>query len=52
MPSNLPLPLASFDDLFAKIQGDAALLICDEVTTDRFFNFVITGYSPYRLGEG
>lgn len=45
MPAPLPLPLLSSQDLFAKLQRDAALLVDDEVTTDRFFNFVITGYS-------
>jgi hypothetical protein len=39
------LPLKSANDLYAKLQRDAALLLEDEVTTDRFFNFVITGYS-------
>lgn len=46
MPStSLPIPLASPRDLFAKLKRDASLLVDDEVTTDRFFNFVITGYS-------
>jgi len=31
-------------DLFEKLKRDAALLD-DEVTSDRFFNFVVTGYS-------
>ena len=31
-------------DLFEKLMRDAALLN-DEVTSDRFFNFVLTGYS-------
>ena len=44
-PVSLPIPLASPRDLFGKLKRDAALLIDDEVTTDRFFNFVITGYS-------
>jgi hypothetical protein len=38
------LPLSSARDLFGKLNRDAALLN-QEVTTDRFFNFVITGYS-------
>jgi hypothetical protein len=41
----LPIPLASPHELFGKLKRDATLLIDDEVTTDRFFNFVITGYS-------
>lgn len=46
MPAtSLPIPLASPHDLFAKLKRDAALLIEDEVSSDRFFNFVITGYS-------
>lgn len=46
MPSiSLPIPLASPRDLFAKLQRDASLLVNDEVTSDRFFNFVIAGYS-------
>lgn len=36
--------MSSVRDLFAKLQRDADLLD-DEVTNDRFFNFVITGYS-------
>jgi hypothetical protein len=44
-PVSLPIPLASPRDLYEKLKRDAALLIDDEVTTDRFFNFVITGYS-------
>jgi hypothetical protein len=36
--------LSSVRDLFAKLQRDAALLD-EEVTSDRFFNFVVTGYS-------
>ena len=44
MPTRLPLPLSSARDLFEKLKRDAALLD-EEVTTDRFFNFVITGYS-------
>jgi hypothetical protein len=36
--------LSSARDLFAKLQRDAAALD-EEVTSDRFFNFVITGYS-------
>jgi hypothetical protein len=41
---NLTFGLASTQDLFAKLQRDAAELD-DEVTSDRLFNFVITGYS-------
>ncbi|HEU5341666.1 hypothetical protein [Edaphobacter sp.] len=44
MPTSLSLPLKSADDLFEKLKRDATLLD-SEVTTDRFFNFVITGYS-------
>ena len=44
-PVSLPIPLASPRDLFGKLKRDAALLHDDEVTTDRFFNFLITGYS-------
>jgi hypothetical protein len=44
-PVPLPLPLANAHDLFGKLKRDAHLLVDDEVTTDRFFNFVITGYS-------
>jgi hypothetical protein len=44
MPTPLPLPLSSARELFEKLKRDAALLDA-EVTTDRFFNFVITGYS-------
>jgi hypothetical protein len=40
----LTLGLTSTRDLFAKLQRDASLLR-DEVTCDRFFNFVVTGYS-------
>jgi hypothetical protein len=36
--------MSSVRDLFAKLKRDADLLD-DEVTSDRFFNFVITGYS-------
>jgi hypothetical protein len=36
--------LSSVRHLFAKLQRDAALL-GEEVTSDRFFNFVVTGYS-------
>jgi hypothetical protein len=40
----LTFGLSTVRDLFAKLRRDAALL--DEtVTTDRFFNFVVTGYS-------
>lgn len=44
-PVSLPIPLTTPHDLFEKLKRDAALLVGDEVTTDRFFNFVITGYS-------
>lgn len=44
MLASLPLPLSSASDLFDKLKRDATLLD-QEVTTDRFFNFVITGYS-------
>ncbi len=40
----LTFGLNSVRDLFAKLQRDAYLLE-EEVTTDRFFNFVVTGYS-------
>lgn len=36
--------LSSAKDLLAKLKGDADLLD-EEVTSDRFFNFVVTGYS-------
>ena len=36
--------LSSVRDLFAKLQRDAAALD-EEVTSDRMFNFVVTGYS-------
>lgn len=46
MPAtSLSIPLASPHDLFAKLKRDAALLIEDRVSSGRFFNFVITGYS-------
>ena len=41
----LPIPLSCPRDLFDKLKRDASLLLDDEITTDRFFNFVITGYS-------
>jgi hypothetical protein len=44
-PRPLPIPLTSARELFEKLKRDAALLNDDEVTSDRFFNFVITGYS-------
>lgn len=40
----LTFNLLSVRDLFAKLQRDAALLK-EEVTSDRLFNFVVTGYS-------
>lgn len=44
MPTPLHLPLSSARELFEKLKRDAALLDA-EITTDKFFNFVITGYS-------
>lgn len=41
---NLTPGLPSAIDLFRKLQRDAQLLD-QEVTSDRFFNFVVTGYS-------
>lgn len=41
---NFTLGLRSAVDLFHKLQRDAELLN-EEVTDDRFFNFVVTGYS-------
>jgi hypothetical protein len=40
----LTFGLSSTHDLFAKLQRDAAALE-NEVTSDRLFNFVVTGYS-------
>ena len=40
----LTFGLSSTRDLFAKLQRDAAALE-SEVTSDRLFNFVVTGYS-------
>lgn len=40
----LTFGLSSIRDLFAKLQRDAHALE-EEVTSDRFFNFVVTGYS-------
>ncbi len=40
----LPGSLRSAADLLQKVRRDAALLD-DEVTSDRFFNFVVTAYS-------
>ncbi len=40
----LTFSLLSVNDLFAKLQRDAAALE-QEVTSDRLFNFVVTGYS-------
>jgi hypothetical protein len=40
----LTFGLISIRDLFAKLKRDASLLD-EEVTSDRFFNFVVTGYS-------
>ena len=42
--TGLTFGLTSPRDLFGKLQRDASLLK-DEVTSDRLFNFVITGYS-------
>lgn len=39
-----PGRIATAADLFAKLKRDAALL-ADEVTSDRLFNFTVTGYS-------
>lgn len=44
MSTPLPLPLSSARELFEKLKRDAVLLDA-EVTTDKFLNFVITGYS-------
>lgn len=41
---SLTFGLTSAKDLLAKVQRDAALLD-QEVTSDAFFNFVVTGYS-------
>lgn len=41
---SLTFGLATTKDLFAKLQRDAVALN-DEVTSDRLFNFVVTGYS-------
>src|SRR5947199_8474869 len=41
----LPGSLRSAVDLLQKVRRDAALLD-EEVTSDRFFNFVVTAYSP------
>ena len=41
---SLTLGLSNSRDLFDKLKRDAALLD-EEVTSDRFFNFVVTGYS-------
>jgi hypothetical protein len=41
---SLTFDLSSVRDLFAKLQRDAAALE-EEVTSDRLFNFVVTGYS-------
>ena len=40
----LPGSIRSAPDLLNKLRRDAKLL-ADEVTSDRFFNFVVTGYS-------
>jgi hypothetical protein len=40
----LTFGMSTVRDLFAKLQRDASLLE-EEVTSDRLFNFVITGYS-------
>jgi len=41
---SLTFDLLSVQDLFAKLQRDADALD-QEVTSDRIFNFVVTGYS-------
>ena len=41
---SLRFGFSNIHDLFEKLQRDATLLD-EEVTSDRFFNFVITGYS-------
>jgi hypothetical protein len=41
---SLTFGLQNARDLFEKLKRDAALLD-EEVTSDRFFNFVVTGYS-------
>lgn len=41
---SLTYGLQSASDLFAKLQRDAAALD-EEVTSDKFFNFLVTGYS-------
>lgn len=41
---SLTFGLTSAKELFAKLERDAALLD-EEVTSDAFFNFVVTGYS-------
>lgn len=41
---SLTFGLSSTRDLFAKLQRDAAALD-EEVTSDRLFNFVVTGYA-------
>ncbi|MDQ6977284.1 MAG: hypothetical protein Q9M75_04150, partial [Ghiorsea sp.] len=44
MSSSLRFGFTNVSDLFDKLQRDAVLLD-EEVTSDRFFNFVITGHS-------
>jgi hypothetical protein len=46
----LTFALSSIRDLFAKLERDAALLD-EEVTADRAFNFVVTGYSMIDYGK-
>jgi hypothetical protein len=46
----LTFSLLSVRDLFAKLQRDAAALE-EEVTSDRLFNFVVTGYSMINWVE-
>jgi hypothetical protein len=41
---SLTYGLSTAKELLEKLQRDAALLD-EEVTSDRFFNFVVTGYS-------
>ena len=42
---NLTSGLKTTRDLFEKLRRDAALLEETEVTSDKFFNFAVTGYS-------
>ena len=42
---SLTFGLSSFRDLLAKLERDAQKLKSEEVNSDYFFNFVVTGYS-------